>query len=181
MEVIKTELEDLLIVQPRVFHDDRGYFFESYNARDLPSEIANIRWVQDNESSSTKGVLRGLHYQTGDYVQAKLVRAICGEIYDVVVDLRIDSDSYGRWFGIMLSGENKKQLFIPRGFAHGFLVLSDKATFAYKCDNFYSKEHEAGISFNDQQLKIQWPINTEEIILSQKDLQQPIFGEHLPI
>ena len=181
MEFLETDLKDVLIVQPRVFHDERGYFFESYNAQDFPGVISDTSWVQDNESSSVRGVLRGLHYQTGQFAQAKLVRAICGEIFDVVVDLRPDSDSYGKWYGIVLSGDNKKQLFIPRGFAHGFLVLSEKATFAYKCDNYYSKVHEAGIFYNDKNLNIDWPLDPSEIILSQKDRQQPIFGKHTPI
>lgn len=178
MNIIETPIKDLLIIEPRVFNDDRGYFFESYSGLKTP-QLENP-WVQDNESKSSKGVLRGLHYQVGEYAQAKLVRAVVGEIYDVAVDIRPDSKTYGQSYGILLSDANKKQLLIPRGFAHGFLVLSNTAIFAYKCDNYYSREHEGGIYYNDPQLKIEWPMNTDDLLLSEKDKVQPGFGNHLP-
>ncbi len=178
MKIIATDISDLLVIEPTVYTDARGYFFESYNASKWPKTMTTQSWVQDNESQSTKGVLRGLHYQRGDMAQAKLVRAITGEIYDIAVDLRPDSESYGKWFGITLTAENKKQLYIPRGFAHGFVVLSEEAVFAYKCDNYYSKEDEGGIIYNDPTLNIQWPINTSLIQLSEKDKVLPVFGNH---
>lgn len=176
MKIIETGIRDLILIEPLVFRDSRGYFFESYNRLKLPS-IQND-WVQDNESRSSRGVLRGLHYQIGDYAQAKLVRVIVGEIYDVAVDLRQDSSSYGQWFGKILSEDNKLQMLIPRGFAHGFVVLSDMAIFSYKCDNYYKQDHEGGIRYNDPTLNIIWPIPEEEIQLSFKDGDLPSFGEH---
>ena len=180
MRIVDTPLEGLKILEPRVFEDERGYFFESFNqsSNDL---FKSLNWVQDNESKSTRGVLRGLHYQTGEHAQAKLVRSVVGEIYDVVVDIRKESKTYGNWFGIKLTGENKKQLLIPRGFAHGFLVLSEEAIFSYKCDNFYNKESEGGIIFNDSNLKIEWPIVDNELIISHKDKLLPEFGNHKPM
>ena len=178
MEIINTPIEDLVVLSPKVFEDDRGYFFESYNESKLP-EALRLNWVQDNESKSSKGVLRGLHYQVGQYAQAKLVRAITGEIYDVAVDIRPESPTYGQWHGELLTAENKKQMLVPRGFAHGFLVLSDIAIFAYKCDNYYSKDSEGGILYNDPTLQVDWPDIGEEFKLSDKDLIQSTFGNHL--
>lgn len=179
MIVTSTPLEGLLIIEPKVFEDDRGYFFESYN-KSKWTQIPEFNWVQDNESKSQKGVLRGMHYQTGQYGQAKLVRAIIGEIYDAVVDIRPQSHTYGQSFGILLSDSNKKQLLVPRGFAHGFLVISDIAIFGYKCDNYYSKEHEGGILYADPQLNIEWPELDIPYQLSEKDRAQPLFKDHLP-
>ena len=179
MEVFETGIEGLLLIKPRVFPDDRGYFFESFNQEKFPKDL-RYQWVQDNESKSTKGVLRGLHYQVGKHAQAKLVRAVIGSIYDVVVDIRKGSETYGKWYGVELTEENKLQLLIPRGFAHGFLVLSEEAIFSYKCDNFYNKESEGGILYNDPNLKIEWPISEREVQLSGKDKNQPLFGDHKP-
>lgn len=178
MNIINTPIEGLVVLEPKVFEDDRGYFFESYNQSKLPEEL-RFNWVQDNESKSTKGVLRGLHYQVGDHAQAKLVRAIIGEIYDVAVDIRPQSPTYGKWHGELLTAQNKRQMLVPRGFAHGFLVISDVAIFAYKCDNYYSKESEGGIVYNDPSLNIDWPEIDDELKLSEKDLTQPTFGNHL--
>ena len=173
--VSETPIKDLLVLEPRVFQDERGYFFESYNEQSLTDHIST-RWIQDNESKSTVGVLRGLHYQTGENAQAKLVRSVIGEIFDVAVDLRPDSPTFKRWYGLILSGENKKQLYIPRGFAHGFLVLSDEAIFSYKCDNFYAPESEGGIRFDDEVLGIQWPVPENGLVLSEKDRHLPSFN-----
>jgi len=179
MEFIDTGIEGLKVIKPRVFEDHRGYFFESYSALKFPEELT-YNWVQDNESKSTKGVLRGLHYQCEEHAQAKLVRCVLGSIYDVAVDIRPSSATYGHWYGAELSDENKLQMLIPRGFAHGFLVLSDEAIFSYKCDNFYHKESEHGIRYNDPSLNIEWPKFDGELVLSDKDLEQPLFGEHHP-
>ncbi|MFT6808549.1 MAG: dTDP-4-dehydrorhamnose 3,5-epimerase [Saprospiraceae bacterium] len=177
MNIIDTGIKDLLVLEPRVFEDERGYFFESYNESTYP-DFSNP-WVQDNESKSNRGVLRGLHYQIGGAAQAKLVRAITGEIYDVAVDLRETSDTYGKWYGTMLTASNKRQMYVPRGFAHGFVVVSETAIFAYKCDNYYNKEGEGGIIYNDLSLGIDWPIESSELLLSSKDLELPAFGDHL--
>jgi len=177
MQIIDTPLEGLKILEPDVKIDKRGYFLETFNQERFPdAKIYN--WVQDNESKSTKGVLRGLHYQTGAMAQAKLVRSVIGEIFDVVVDIRPDSKTYGKSFGFLLTGDNKLQLLIPRGFAHGFLVLSDDAIFSYKCDNYYSKESEGGIFYNDPALNIQWPTKGLTLVLSKKDRHLPLFGKH---
>lgn len=178
MKVTDTKINGLLVIEPKVYKDNRGYFFESFNSSKLPVEVAQIDWVQENESFSTKGVLRGLHFQIGTMAQSKLVRVIAGSIYDVAVDVRKDSPSFGQWFGIHLNGENKKQLFIPRGFAHGFVVLSETATFLYKCDNFYAPEAEGGVIYNDPQLGIEWPIDTEEMIISEKDRNLPSLADY---
>ncbi len=180
MQIKDGPLKDLKIMEPDVHNDTRGYFFESYNSQHFPEEL-KFDWVQDNESKSTKGVLRGLHYQTGEMAQTKLVRSIIGEIYDVVVDIRPNSPTYGKHYGILLTGEDKKQMLIPRGFAHGFLVLSDEAIFSYKCDNYYDKESESGIFHNDPSLHIKWPIKGLNILLSEKDRNLPSFGDHEPI
>lgn len=175
MNFIETKLKGCFIIEPKVFNDERGYFMESFNQNTLDSGIdSKVLFVQDNESFSTKGVLRGLHYQTGDSAQAKLVRVIKGKVLDVAVDVRKDSETFGQHISIELSEENKKQLFIPRGFAHGFIVLSDTAIFSYKCDNFYNKESEGGIIYNDEFLNIDWILSEKEFIISEKDLQLPV-------
>lgn len=170
-------IEGLVVIQPRVFQDDRGYFFESYQKETYESLGVLADFVQDNESKSTKGVLRGLHMQTGDFAQAKLVKVVHGSVWDVAVDVRADSPTYGQWFGLELSAENKLQFFIPRGFAHGFLVTSDEAIFQYKCDNYYNKESEAGIYYNSSSLAIDWPSIDTEILLSAKDKEYPNFRD----
>ena len=173
--VTKTDINDLVVVTPKVFEDNRGYFFESYNKRDFWEAGLIYDFVQDNQSESSKGVLRGLHYQIR-YPQAKLVRVIKGEVFDVAVDLRKGSETYGKWFGLILSEDNKKQLLIPRGFAHGFLVLSDKAIFSYKCDDFYHPDDEGGLMWNDPDIGISWP-NAENIILNDKDKKHSLFKD----
>lgn len=181
MPFVKTDIEDLFIFEPQVWNDERGYFYESFNENTFKAAGIDSQFVQDNQAKSTFGVLRGLHYQTGAHAQAKLVRVISGEVLDVVVDLRPDSKTYGRSFSIILSAENKKQLFVPRGFAHGYVVLSESAEFFYKCDNFYKKEAEGGLIYNDDQLGIDWQLASEDIILSEKDKVQPTFGNHKPV
>lgn len=174
MIIEKTNIEDCLIITPNVYKDKRGYFFESFNQSSFKTETGlDISFVQDNESYSTRGVLRGLHYQTGEYAQAKLVRVIKGKILDIAVDLRENSKSYGKHTSIILSDENRKQLFIPRGFAHGFVVLSDEVIFSYKCDNYYNKSSEAGLIYNDPQLKLNWLLSEDELLISDKDLKLP--------
>ena len=169
MEYIPTEIADVVIVEPKVFGDARGYFMETWREEDLNRDVGDdVHFVQDNESRSTRGVLRGLHYQRGEASQAKLVRVLDGEVYDVAVDLRHDSKTFGQYVGVVLSGENKRQLFIPRGFAHGFLVLSETATFAYKVDNRYAPETEASIRYDDPTIGIKWPM-TQGLLLSEKD------------
>lgn len=176
MTAIKTKLDGCFIIEPTVFKDDRGYFMESFNERRFEKETGiNVHFVQDNQSFSAKGVLRGLHYQTGEHMQAKLVSVLQGEVLDVAVDIRPGSKTYGQHFSVVLSGENKKQFFIPRGFAHGFLVLSDTASFFYKCDNFYNKESEGGIIFNDKTLSIDWGMPEKDLIISEKDKVLPSF------
>lgn len=165
----KTNIPEVIIIEPKVFKDERGYFFESFNQAEFDKNIKEVTFVQDNESKSTKGVLRGLHFQTPPYAQAKLVRCIQGKVLDVAVDVRKNSPTYGKHVAIELSEENKKQLFIPRGFAHGFVVLSETATFAYKVDNIYAPQCDSGIIWNDETLNINWQINEEEVILSSKD------------
>jgi dTDP-4-dehydrorhamnose 3,5-epimerase len=174
----QTDIEGLIIFEPKVWGDDRGYFFESYNAKIFAEAGIDAQFVQDNQARSTRGVLRGLHYQTGDFAQAKLVRVLEGEVLDVVVDVRPDSATYGQSFSILLSSQNKKQLFVPRGFAHGYVVLSETAEFFYKVDNWYSKESEGGIRWDDPQLKIDWQIDDAEVQLSEKDKVLPFFGSH---
>jgi len=168
-----TPIPDLLVFEPSIFRDERGYFFESYNQQVWAAEGVNTAFVQDNQARSTRGVLRGLHYQTGDMAQTKLVRVIEGEVLDVAVDLREHSPTFGQWFSIRLSAENKHQLLVPRGFAHGYLVLSETAEFAYKCDNFYSKAHEGGIRFDDPFLGIDWEFDLSQVLVSEKDLTLP--------
>jgi dTDP-4-dehydrorhamnose 3,5-epimerase len=174
MNFIETSLKGCFIIEPKVFHDERGYFMESFNQQVFNQGIGQeVNFVQDNQSYSSRGVLRGLHYQCGEHAQAKLVRVLEGEVLDVAVDLRPDSETYGQSYSILLSAENKKQFYIPRGFAHGFIVLSEKATFFYKCDNFYNKESEGGLIYNDPSLAINWGIPDEELIISEKDKVLP--------
>ena len=167
LKFTKTEIDGVYVINPKVFGDNRGYFMETYSAKDFLEAGLNYVFVQDNQSSSKHGVLRGLHFQK-TYPQAKLVRVIKGEVFDVAVDLRKNSKTYGKWVGVYLSEENKKQLLIPRGFAHGFLVISDYAEFSYKCDEFYHPEDEGGIIYNDKDIGIKWP-SVKDIILSEKD------------
>ena len=169
MKYVATEIEDLYVLQPTVYGDQRGYFIESYNQTSFFENVAETVFVQDNESKSSYGVLRGLHFQKPPYDQAKLVRVIEGEVLDVVVDIRKSSKTYGKVFSILLNESNKYQLFVPRGFAHGFVVLSEKAIFSYKVDNFYAPTHESGIIWNDSTLKIDWKIDHNNILLSDKD------------
>ena len=175
MELIKTEIEGVFILEPKVFGDNRGYFMETYNENEFKRLGLNYNFVQDNQSKSKKGVLRGLHFQK-TYPQAKLVRVLDGEVFDVAVDLRKDSSTYGKWVGVILSSENKRQFMIPRGFAHGFVVLSETATFTYKCDEFYHPEDEGGIMWNDKDVGIDWPL-VEEPLLSEKDKNHPSLKE----
>ena len=177
MEITKTDFQDLIIIKPQIFEDSRGYFFESYNKNNLIETIGDIEFVQDNQSKSAYGTIRGLHYQLAPYAQSKLIRVLFGEIYDVVVDLRKHSPTYGKHFGIELNEENKTQLFIPKGFAHGFSVLSESATVLYKTDNFYHPESERGINFNDSFFNINWGININNTIVSPKDKVLPSFKE----
>ncbi len=177
MTVINTGFDGLVIIEPKVFPDDRGYFYESYNENRFHDASLKYIFVQDNQSKSTYGVIRGLHYQIEPYAQTKLVRAVQGTIFDVAVDLRKDSQTFGRWFGIELSDENFKQLLIPKGFAHGFSVLSQSAVIMYKCDDFYSPEAERGIAFNDTTLNIDWKIPGADAVISEKDRQLPAFGQ----
>ena len=170
MNYISTDIEGVYILEPRVFEDARGYFFESWKKEDFEKHIGKIDFIQDNESKSSYGVLRGLHYQKGEYSQAKLVRVIKGRVLDVAVDLRKSSPTYGKHVMVELSDENKRQFFIPRGFAHGFLVLSDEAIFTYKVDNVYAPSEEASIRWNDEDLAINWPIAKEDVLTSEKDL-----------
>ncbi len=181
MKIIKTALEGVFIIEPAVFGDARGYFFESWNAASCrDAGLPECNWCQDNESKSCYGVVRGLHYQAAPFTQAKLVRAVCGTVLDVAVDIRKDSPTYGKHVAVELSGENKRQLFIPRGFAHGFAVLSAEAIFAYKCDNRYCVASERGIAFDDPALAIDWRIAPEQRILSEKDRNRTAFAEITP-
>ncbi len=180
MNIIKTELPGVLIIEPKVFGDARGYFFESWNLAAFEAVGITNKWVQDNESKSCFGVLRGLHYQAAPYTQAKIVRATLGAVLDVVVDIRKGSPAYGKHIAVELSADNKRMLYIPRGFAHGFAVLSDEAVFMYKCDNIYMPSTERGILFNDPDLAIDWRIPTEKILLSEKDKKHPAFADITP-
>lgn len=177
MKLIKTPIKDLYVIEPKIFGDNRGYFFESYKKNFFEEHIGKVNFIQDNESMSSYGVLRGLHYQIAPYEQAKLVRVIKGRVLDVAVDIRKNSETFGKHFSIELSEENKKQMFIPSGFAHGFVVLSDLAIFSYKVDNLYSPENERGIKCNDNDLNIDWKIEENDLILSDKDKILPSFKE----
>lgn len=171
MEYRKTEIDGVYILEPRVFNDDRGYFFEAWKKEDFEEHVGKVDFIQDNESKSSYGVLRGLHYQKENYSQAKLVRVIKGKVLDVAVDIRKSSPTFGKHVMVELSDENKRQFFIPRGFAHGFLVLSDEAVFTYKVDNIYAPQHEASIRWNDEDINIKWPIAPEDVVTSEKDLK----------
>ncbi|MBG0860600.1 MAG: dTDP-4-dehydrorhamnose 3,5-epimerase [Bacteroidales bacterium] len=177
MKIIETGFKDLVVVQPDVFTDSRGYFFESYKYKSFMEAGISFAPVQDNESKSVRGVIRGLHYQLRPFDQAKLIRVVVGKIFDVAVDLRKDSATSGKWYGIDLDSENKTQLFIPKGFAHGFSVLSDVAIIQYKCDNVYNREYERGISLKDPFLGIDWKTEPDKAIISDKDLKHPGFLE----
>lgn len=173
MEIISTPIRDLFIIKNRIFADSRGFFLESYNKKRLAESGINIDFCQDNLSKSSYGVVRGLHYQLNPHSQSKLVSVIVGKVYDVAVDIRKGSPTFGQWFGVELSEENKLQFLIPQGFAHGFSVLSDTAVFSYKCDNFYDPAMERGIMYNDPSLNIDWQVPLEEAIISEKDLKHP--------
>lgn len=170
MEIIKTSIEGLVVIQPKLVEDERGYFMESYKENFIKENFPDIHFIQDNESKSSYGVLRGLHFQKPPFEQTKLVRVIQGEVLDVAVDVRKNSSTYGKWESIILSGDNKKQFFIPKGFAHGFVVLSEEAIFTYKVDNYYAPEYDSGIRYDDDILAIDWKINEEKVIISNKDL-----------
>lgn len=176
MNVIPTGIPEVRILEPKVFGDARGYFFESWNAEVYRKAGIDCVWVQDNESRSRKGVLRGLHYQMPPFTQAKLVRVICGTVLDVALDIRKGSPTFGKHVAVELSGENKRQLFVPRGFAHGFAVLSDEAVFAYKCDNSYAPSHERGIAFDDPALGIDWCMEPSAALLSDRDRRHPLLS-----
>ncbi len=177
MVIIDTEIADVVILEPRIFGDERGYFFESFSQREFQEQVMKTTFVQDNESKSFFGVVRGLHYQLPPYTQAKLVRVIAGEVLDVAVDLRKKSPTFGKHVSVLLSGENKRQFFVPRGFAHGFAVLSEQAIFQYKCDNYYAPAYERGIRFDDPDLEIDWKVPVNKRILSEKDQRHPFFRE----
>lgn len=174
MKFIKTKIPDVIIIEPTVFGDERGYFLESFNQKEFEKHVGKISFIQDNESKSSKGVLRGLHFQKPPFAQSKLVRCIEGVVIDVAVDIRKNSETYGKHVSVELTGENKRQLFVPKGFAHGFVVLSNTATFAYKVDNWYSPANEDGIMWNDPDLRIDWQIDNNEVLLSDKDRILPL-------
>ena len=179
MKVEETRLKDCLLIYDTVFNDERGYFFESFNEQKFQSLTGlNVHFVQDNQSHSVRGVLRGIHFQQGDHAQAKLVRVLSGEVLDVAVDLRKNSPTHGQYYSVILTPSAHNQLYIPRGFGHGFVVLSEEADFFYKCDNFYNKASEGGIIFNDPQLNIDWQIPDLEVLVSPKDLQLPTLSSY---
>ena len=177
MNYIETSIKGVFVIEPKVFNDARGYFFEAWKQAEFEEHIGKVIFIQDNESKSSYGVLRGLHYQKGDFSQAKLVRVIKGRVLDVAVDIRRSSPTFGQHVMVELSEDNKRQFFIPRGFAHGFLVLSDEAIFTYKVDNVYAPQAEAGIRWNDPELGIEWPIDPQAVLTSEKDLKQPLLSE----
>ena len=177
MEAIKTNIDGVFIIEPRVFNDARGYFFESYSERDFNAQVREIHFVQDNESKSSRGVMRGLHFQRPPFTQSKLVRCVRGAVLDVAVDIRKGSPTYGQHVAVELTEDNHRQFFVPRGFAHGFAVLSEEAVFQYKCDNFYHPEADGGISILDTSLGIDWRIPTDKAILSEKDTKHPLLAE----
>ena len=179
MNVIKTAIDGVVILEPRIFKDARGYFFESFSEREFQEKVCGTTFVQDNESFSSYGVVRGLHFQKPPYTQAKLVRVIKGAVLDVAVDLRKNSPTYGQHVAVELTGENHRQLFIPRGFAHGFSVLSEEVLFQYKCDHYYAPQSEGGILWNDPDLGIDWRIPAESIVLSEKDTKHPLLKDYL--
>lgn len=179
MKVEETPLKDCLLIYDTVFNDDRGYFFESFNAQKFQSLTGiSVQFVQDNQSHSVRGVLRGIHFQQGEHSQAKLVRVLSGEVLDVAIDLRRNSPTFGQYYSVVLSASANNQLFIPRGFGHGFVVLSDEADFFYKCDNFYNKASEGGIIYNDAQLNIDWQIAAHEVLVSPKDVVLPTLSSY---
>lgn len=175
MNIIKTEIEGLVIVEPRVFRDDRGYFYESFSQREFEENVCRTTFVQDNQSMSSYGVVRGLHFQKPPFCQSKLVRCIKGAVLDVAVDIRKGSPTFGKYVAVELTEDNHRQFFVPRGFAHGFAVLSEVAVFQYKCDNYYNKESEGAIAWNDEQIAVDWRLPSEKVILSEKDkLSKPL-------
>ena len=177
MDIIKTNIEGVLIIGPRLFKDERGYFFESWSKREFEEKVGNIEFVQDNESKSSYGVMRGLHFQRPPFTQSKLVRCVRGRVLDVAVDIRKGSKTYGQHVAVELTEDNHRQFFIPKGFAHGFAVLSETAVFQYKCDNFYHPEADGGISITDESLGIDWKIPVKEAILSEKDTKHPLLKD----
>ena len=177
MNIIKTDIEGLLVIEPRVFGDSRGYFFESYNAKAFEEAVGNVTFVQDNESKSSYGVVRGLHFQKPPYAQAKLVRVVKGKVLDVAVDLRKNSPTFGEYVAMELSEENHRQMFIPRGFAHGFSVLSEEVIFQYKCDNYYAPQSEGAVAWDDPDLAIDWQVPYDKVILSDKDSKHPMLRD----
>ncbi len=182
MGIVKTKIPEILIIEPKVFGDERGYFFESYNRERFRQETGmDIEWVQDNESKSCYGVLRGLHFQKGEHAQSKLVRVVKGRVLDVAVDIRRGSPTFGQHVAVELTEENHRQLFIPRGFAHGFAVLSQEAVFQYKCDNLYAPHAEGAIAWNDPQIAIEWGVPAEDVILSEKDKKNPLLQDALQL
>lgn len=175
MEVIKTDIEGVVIIEPRIFSDERGYFYESFSQREFEEKVCRTTFVQDNQSKSSYGVLRGLHFQKPPYCQSKLVRCIKGAVLDVAVDIRKGSPTFGKYVAVELTEDNHRQFFVPRGFAHGFAVLSEEAVFQYKCDNFYNKESEGSVAWNDESLGIDWKIDIDKVLLSEKDkLSKPV-------
>lgn len=178
MPFTPTHIPGLILFEPQLWEDQRGYFFEAFNASIFEEAGIPARFVQDNQAKSAYGVVRGLHYQVGHHAQAKLVRVLEGEVLDVAVDLREGSPTYGQWYGVVLSEQNKKQLYVPRGFAHGYSVLSPTAVFFYKCDNYYARDEEGGIRYDDPKLNIDWGLPQSAMILSSKDLNLPYFGNH---
>lgn len=176
MEVLKTKIEGLVIIEPKIFKDDRGYFYESFSQCEFVEKVCNTTFVQDNQSKSTYGVLRGLHFQKPPHAQSKLVRCIEGVVLDVAVDIRQGSPTFGQYVAVELSAENQRQFFVPRGFAHGFSVLSPTAVFQYKCDNYYAPQHEGAIAWNDPSIGIDWRIPAQDVILSDKDRNHPLLA-----
>ena len=177
MEVIKTDIEGVVIIEPRIFKDERGYFYESFSQREFEEKVCRTTFVQDNQSKSSYGVLRGLHFQKPPYAQSKLVRCIKGTVLDVAVDIRKGSPTFGKYVAVELSEDNHRQFFIPRGFAHGFAVLSDEAVFQYKCDNFYNKESEGAVAWDDPELCIDWKVPADKVLLSEKDRQNKCIAD----
>lgn len=181
MNIIKTDIEGVVLLEPKIFGDERGYFFEAYSQRVFDHEVGPVRFVQENESKSCYGVVRGLHYQCGEAAQAKLVSVVKGRVLDVAVDLRRSSPTFGKYVAAELSEENKRQMFVPRGFAHGFAVLSEEAVFQYRCDNYYAPTQERGIAWNDPELGIDWGIPTQEVILSEKDTRNSLLKDAIDL
>jgi dTDP-4-dehydrorhamnose 3,5-epimerase len=179
MNIIETEIQGVYIIEPKVFGDSRGYFFESFSKKEFESKVGPVEFVQDNESKSCYGVVRGLHFQKPPHAQAKLVRVVKGKVLDVAVDLRKDSPTYGRHVAVELSEDNHRQVFIPKGFAHGFSVLSEEAVFQYKCDDYYAPETEGAVAWNDPELNIDWRIPADKVILSEKDTRHPLLKDYV--